>query len=116
MSVFETRWLRDLAAALMLLSGVTHVAQLWLYALSAASMFAALFGMFYFLIALGLAGKSRFTLWLGVAIPALGVIAGIQRYLSPETVDLGRLNVAINLTVIIICGQVLFRTRHARMD
>lgn len=116
MPVFETRKFRDLAASLMLLAGITHVAQLWFYTLSGTTIFAALFGMFYFLIALGLAGRSRFTLWTGVMIPGLGVAAGIQRYLGPSPVNLTLLNVAINLLVIILCGYTLFRTRHSEMD
>ena len=101
MPVVETRKVRDLAAALMLLAGITHVAQLWIYPLDGATIFAALFGMFYFLIALGLAGRSRFSLWVGVVIPALGISAGIDRYLSPSPVDLSQVNVAINLLVVI---------------
>ena len=74
------------------------------------------FGTIYFLIALGLAGRSRFSLWVGVVIPALGISAGIDRYLSPSPVDLGLVNVAINLLVVILCGYTLFRTRHSDME
>jgi len=116
MPVFKTRKLRDLAAALMLLAGITHVGQLWFYSLSGTTIFAALFGMFYFLIALGLAGKSRFSLWVAVMIPALGVVGGTQRYISPSPVELTLLNVAINLLVIFLCLYTLYRTRHSEMD
>jgi hypothetical protein len=116
MPVFETRKFRDLAAALMLLAGVTHVAQLWLYALSGTTVLAALLGMFYFLIALGLAGRSRFSLWVGVMIPGLGAAAGLQFYLSRPPVELTLLNVCINSLVVILCAYTLFRTRHAEMD
>ena len=116
MPVFETRKLRDLAAALMLLAGITHVAQLWIYALSGSTIFAAMFGMVYFLIALGLAGKSRFSLWTGVIMPALAVLAGEQRHTGPSPVDLSLLNLGINLSVLCLCGYTLYRTRHSDMD
>ena len=100
----------------MLLAGVLHVAQLWIYQLSADTLIAAVFGMFYFLIALGLAGRSRFTLWIGVVVPAIGTWADIERYLSADPVNLVLVNVAINLMVIVLCGYTLIRTRHSQMD
>ncbi len=114
--VFETRKFRDLAAALMLLAGVSHVAQLWLYPLDGTTMIAALFGVFYFLLALGLAGQSRFSLWVGVCIPGIGAAGGIQRYLSPAAVGMTLPNVFINLLVIALCAYILFHTRHSDMD
>ena len=102
MPVLETRKLRDLSAALMLLAGITHVAQLWIYTLSGATIFAAMFGMVYFLIALGLAGNSRFTLWTGVIIPALAVVAG-EPHQPPSTLDLAPLNLGINILVLFLC-------------
>jgi hypothetical protein len=115
MPVLETRKLRDLAAALMLLAGITHVAQLWIYTLGGTTIFAAMFGVVYFLIALGLAGNSRFTLWLGVIIPALAVVAG-EPHQPSSVVNLTPLNLGINSVVLFLCGYTLYRTRHSEMD
>jgi hypothetical protein len=114
--VAATRRARDLAAALMLCGGVLNIAQLWLFPLNGTSIIAAVFGLMYLLIFLGLAGQSRFTLWLAVLIPGLGVAAGVARYLSPEPASIALVNVGLNMTVIIICVTILLRTRHAQMD
>jgi hypothetical protein len=116
MPVFETRKLRDLAAALMLLAGITQVAHLWLYTLTGTTIVTAMFGVVYFLIALGLAGKSRFSLWVAVIIPALAVVTGMLRQTWSAPIDLNLLNVSINLLVLFLCGYTLYRTRHSEMD
>ena len=116
MARLESRKLRDLAAGLMVLSGTTHSAQLWLYPLSGTTVMAAVFGLMFFLLSLGLAGQSRFSLWMGVCLPGVGVINGLQRYLSPQAVEMGVFNIAINLMVLILCAQVLHRTRHMDME
>ena len=111
-----TRRARDLAAALMLCGGVLNIAQLWLFPLSGTTIVASVFGLMYLLVFLGLAGQSRFTLWLAVLIPGLGLAAGVARYLSPDPGEITLVNVALNLAVIIICAGILVRTRHAQMD
>ncbi|MCX2979473.1 hypothetical protein EYC98_01210 [Halieaceae bacterium IMCC14734] len=114
--VAATRRARDLAAALMLCGGVLNIAQLWLFPLGGTTIVASVFGLMYLLVFLGLAGQSRFTLWLAVLIPGLGVVAGVARYVSPAPAEIALVNVALNLTVIIICAGILIRTRHVQMD
>ncbi len=116
MPLAATRRARDLAAALMLGGGVLNIAQLWFFPLAGTTIVAAVFGLMYLLIFLGLAGQSRLTLWLAVIIPGIGVAAGIARYVSPDPAEIALVNVALNLTVIIICATILLRTRHADMD
>ena len=113
MPVYATRKLRNLATALVLVSGISHVAQLWFVELDGPALITALIGMFYLLICLGLAGASRFTLWIGVFIPALA--AGISVSLLPQQPML-LVHTATDAVVIAICGYILVRTRHAEMD
>ena len=56
MPVFATRKLRNIGAALMLLSGLIHIGSLWFNELNSVTLVVASFGVFYFLIGLGLAG------------------------------------------------------------
>ena len=65
---------------------------------------------------LGLAGRSRFSLWTGILIPAMGSWASALRYTSTAPASLVMANVAINLVVMILCAYTLFRTRHVEMD
>lgn len=116
MPLAATRRARDLAAALMLCGGVLNIAQLWLFPLTGTTIIAAVSGLMYLLIFLGLAGQSRFTLWLAVFIPGVGVAAAIARYLSADPANIALVNVGLNLTVIIICVTILLRTRHEQMD
>jgi hypothetical protein len=116
MPVYATRNLRNLAAALMLLSGLTHVGQLWFVKLNGIALLAALLGMFYLLISLGLSGQSRFSLWLATGLPAAAAYAAV---LKPETRLLPTLwpwHIAADIAVPCLCLYILFRTRHSRMD
>jgi hypothetical protein len=116
MPVNATRKLRNLAAALMLVSGLTHVGQLWFVKLDGEALLAALLGMFYLLISLGLSGQSRFTLWLAIALPAAAATGAI---LEPESSPLPALliwHVAVDIAVAGFCAYILFRTRYSEMD
>ena len=116
MPVYATRNLRNLAATLMLLSGLTHVGQLWFVKLGGYALLAALLGMFYLLISLGLSGRSRFTLWLASCLPAAAAYAAV---LKPETRLLPTLwfwHIGVDIAVTCLCLYILFRTRHSEMD
>ena len=116
MPVYATRRLRNLAATLMLLSGLTHVGQLWFVKLDGYAVSAALLGMFYLLISLGLSGRSRFTLWLASCLPAAVAYAAV---LKPETKLISTLwlwHIAVDIAVPCLCLYILYRTRHSEMD
>lgn len=116
MPVYKTRKLRNLAAGITLLSAVTHVAQLWFVELDAPTMFAALFGIFYFLLGLGLAGQSRFSLWLGLAVPAIGSAAAWVRLSMGLGSGLAYFHIFADLLIMALCLYIVIRTRHANMD
>lgn len=116
MSVYHTRKVRNLAALLFMLSGISHVAQLWFRETDATALFTALLGMLYLLLALGLSGQSRFALWATSASAIAGAAAG-RKLLSPTALDpLVIWHFAIDGIVAALCLYVLYRTRHADMD
>lgn len=116
MPVHATRKLRNLTATLMGLSGFTHIAQLWFFDLEPASLIGAAFGVIYLLISLGLAGHSRFTLWIATIIPGAGATAGVLRYLTLTEMPLTLFHVTVNALVVFFSLYILFRTRHVIMD
>ena len=116
MPFMATRKLRNLAAALTLVSGVSHVAQLWFVALDGPALFAALVGILYLLLGLGLAGRSRFSLFLGVALPAVGCAAAWQRLLLELGGSFPPAHIAVDIAVIALCLYVLVKTWHVEMD
>lgn len=116
MPVYATRKLRNLAATLMLLSGLSHVGQLWFRELDGMALITALLGMFYLVLALGLSGQSRFTLWVSSVTVCASGMAGSQ-LLDLDALDpLLAWHLAVDALVVPLCLYVLFRTRHSEMD
>jgi hypothetical protein len=106
------RLMRNSAAALLLLSGLIHLGGLWFNELSARALLAALFGSAYLLIAIGLLGISRFTLFVAMAVPATG--AGLSLRYTPllEMTPLGFAQVLVNGLVCVLCATVLWQVRN----
>jgi hypothetical protein len=103
--------LRNIAATLLCLSGITHIAGLWLRDIDSHVLVDALFGAAYLYIAIGLYGQSRFALVTAIVFPAIGaalVLANVQ--LS----SLGTLQLTLlcaNSIAIVLCSAVLFVVR-----
>ncbi len=116
MPVHETRKLRNFAATLSLISGGAHVGQLWYTELDALAMATALLGIFYFLLGLGLAGQSRFSLWMAIVIPVLSVFALGEYLLLGPQIMVAVLLITLDTLIIAIAAYILFKTRHAEMD
>ena len=116
MPVYATRKLRNLAAGLMLASGLTHVGQLWFVALDGEVLVGALLGMFYLLISLGLSGQSRFSLWIAVVLPTMGVYLGLQSLAQTIASPLEWWHLLADSAVAISCAYILVKTRHVVMD
>jgi hypothetical protein len=116
MPVYATRKFRNMATTLILLSGLTHVAQLWFVKLDGATILTALLGMSYLLIGLGLSGQSRFTLWLATCIPSAAAAAEITGLSSTTPGLLLLWHTSANISVALLCAYILYRTRHAEMD
>jgi hypothetical protein len=116
MPAHATRQIRNTAVLLMLASGVTHVAQLWFRDTDPAALLTALVGMYYLVLALGLAGRARFTVWI-TAASLLGEAAfGLSLWSADAPDMLMAWHILAGVTVAGLCLYVLYRTRYSPMD
>ncbi len=100
---------RRVAAWLMILSGVTHVAQLFVYETEIKVLGAAGFGVIYFTIGLLLLlWRSRVPLWLGAILPVIGGLAGVARFMTQPN-PFSVWHVAIDVVVVSLCIYCLRR-------
>ena len=104
------RRLRNFAATLVTLSGIAHVAALWHRNLDETALLDALLGSVYLIIGLGLYGQSRFTLFMGIAIPA--AVAAYLRTTSPDGDPVYSARLAVDVTVVFCCAVILWRVRN----
>lgn len=102
---------RKFAAGLMMLSGVTHVAQLAVYKAEAHVVTAAVFGLLYFSIGLYLLRPKRAALWCAVLFPLIGGSLGIYRFLVLQPNPFTVLHVIIDIAVISTCVWLLLRRK-----
>ena len=107
-----TRFIRNLAAILITVSGVSHIAGLWFLDLGNKTLLSTLFGAVYLYIGLGLFGQSRFTLFLAMVIPAGGVSLLLQ-YTPFETMSaLALLRIVASVLVILFSAIALWNVRN----
>ena len=116
MSVYATRKLRNLAASLILLSGFSHVAQLWLETLTGPVLISAAIGMIYLLLALGLFGQSRFSLGAGCLLPALSTWLMLSANTSQDNNPFLVFHLLTAISVALLSLYILVKTRHEEMD
>ncbi|MAT94480.1 MAG: hypothetical protein CME59_18045 [Halioglobus sp.] len=103
------RPLRLLAAALVAASGAALVAALWLRPLTAEAVLDALLGAVYLILGIGLLGRSRFSLVLGIVIP--GAVATALS-LTQSAAPLHTLRLAADCAIALCCALALWRLRH----
>jgi hypothetical protein len=106
--------IRKVAAVLMLLSGVTHVAQLAVYPAHAHVVTAAVFGLLYFSIGLYLLQPARAALWCGAIFPLIGGSLGIYRFIVLQPNPFTVFHVIVDVAVIAICVRLLVRKGEAQ--
>lgn len=102
--------LRLTAAIIAVMAGVGRIAALWLQDLSAAAVGDALLGAVYLMIAIGLFGRSRLSLFLALLVPAaasLGTLYGMT-----DATDGDILRMALDLGIFLFSALELWRTRH----
>lgn len=102
--------LRNTAATLMCLSGIGQIATLWLQALTGTALVDGLWGTVYVIIGIGLYGHSRFSVYMGMVIPAAAI--GLLMYTAPLAEHLYTLGTAVDVTIILLCAVVLWESRH----
>jgi hypothetical protein len=102
--------LRFLAAGLLTGSGLAHIASLWFRELDQGAVGAMLLGAVYLIIAIGLFGQSRFTLFLSIAVPAAVALGTLQQTAQPGSLQ--AINLAVNAAIICLSAIVLWQVRN----
>ncbi|NUM54403.1 MAG: hypothetical protein HUU46_12215 [Candidatus Hydrogenedentes bacterium] len=103
---------RRVAAVLMLVSGVTHVAQLYFYPANHSAWGASIFGGIYFALGLYLRfSKGRAALWLTAILPSIGGALGVWRFLHLHRNPFSVFHVAVDLVVVPCCIYLLSRRK-----
>ncbi|CAA0092845.1 Uncharacterised protein [Halioglobus japonicus] len=102
--------LRKTAATLMCLSGTAQFASLWLRELTGTALIDGLWGTVYLIIGIGLFGHSRFSVVMGIVVPATA--AGVLIYNLPNPELAYTLRIAIDAVVALVCAVVLWESRH----
>ncbi len=103
-------FLRIVAASLLCLSGLAHIAALWHRELTGMAIGDALLGSVYLIIAMGLFGKSRFSLFMAIVIPAAVTAWLYATLLQPGQVQL--LRMGVDLSVALLSTLVLWNVRN----
>ena len=103
-------FLRNTAATLMCLSGIGQIAALWLRALTGTALVDGLWGTAYLVTGIGLFGRSRFSLFMAVVIPAIATALLYYTVHQPEQAYV--LRVAVDAAIVLLCVIVLWQTRH----
>lgn len=104
------RRLRLTAACLISLSGLSLIAALWLRELSEYALLDALLGACYVIAGIGLFGRSRFSLFVGIAMP--GISAALLYALLPEPDYTYWLRMAVDGLTALLCLIVLWQVRN----
>lgn len=104
------RFLRSLAALLASLYGCMLVATLWLRELTEVAALDALIGGIYVILGIGLVGRSRFSLFLGVILPAIS-IAVIGNLFEPIE-QVYRLRITVDATIALFSLIALWHVRN----
>ncbi|WP_152442324.1 hypothetical protein [Pseudomonas putida] len=107
MSSNTLKGIRKLSAALMLLSGVTHLSQLVVYGFALNVIGAATFGAIYLVVGIYLLKSGTLGLWLGSYLPLAGGIMGACRYLLVHNNPFSLFHIGIDLIVVPSCLYLL---------
>ena len=105
------RRLRTFAAILITLAGTALISALWFRELTETAVLDAVLGAIYLIIGIGLFGRSRFTLFTALVVPALDVAWMLQGTPAAalEPVQVTRL--AADGLVVLSAALVLMRRR-----
>jgi hypothetical protein len=105
-------WLRNLAATLLTLSGISHIAALWLRDVDLAVLVDASFGAVYLFIGIGLYGRSKFVLVPAIIVPAIGAWLALANNELSSFSTMGLSQLSVDLIIIALSAIVLFLVRN----
>jgi hypothetical protein len=104
-------WLRNLAATALTLSGISHIAGLWLHDIDLAVLVSASFGAVYLFIGIGLFGQSKFVLLPAIIVPAIGAWLALANNELSSFSTLGLAQLSTDFIIIAVSAIVLFSVR-----
>ncbi|MEH6518729.1 MAG: hypothetical protein V7742_18780 [Halioglobus sp.] len=103
---------RNIAATLITIIGCSHIAELWFSQLSRETLLLALLGAVYLFIGIGLFGRSRFTLFMAMVLPAAGIALALQLDPIESMSEVVLLRITASLLVIALSTNVLWSVRN----
>ncbi|MES2310520.1 MAG: hypothetical protein V4507_16830 [Verrucomicrobiota bacterium] len=92
---------------LLMISGTTHIIQLYFYGNQGHVIGASIFGLLYFLIGLGLQKSCKTAMWLAVTLPVIGGLAGLARFILIHPNPFTAFHVIVDLIVVPLCALKL---------
>jgi hypothetical protein len=103
---------RNIAASLLTISGISHIAELWFRDINSAALAGAMFGALYLIIGIGLYGQSRFSLFMAIIVPATGLWLALQKNTIGAMPPLALIQTCIAGAVIVGSSAVLYAVRN----
>lgn len=105
---------RRTAAGLMILSGITHPAQMLFYGTAPEIRGPAVSGMIFFLVGLGLLTRYRIALWVAVVLPLMGGMGAIYRIVADTPTAFTYFHAAIDFVVVALCIALIASSAGGR--
>jgi hypothetical protein len=101
--------IRFIAGILLVISGVLHVILYIKTSDNPGTSGLLVFGIIYVVIGLLLFNRKRYTLYLGLIIPLIGMTLSMIKFGVPEMISLLALFKVLGLIVIVICAYLLLK-------
>ena len=108
------RLLRTFAAILITLAGAALITALWFRELTETAVIDAVLGAVYLIIGIGLFGRSRFTLFVALVVPALDAAWLFHRVPAASLDGVQAARLSLDLLVVLSAALVLARWRARR--
>jgi len=104
--------IRYLTVALLILTGIVHIAQLSTISNKPAGsvVITALFGVAYLVIAFFIFKENKKALWFGAILPLIGLVLTLPGLFIAST-TLGMFFVVVDSIVIACCAYLIYRSK-----
>jgi len=103
-----TKGIRLLAAFLLVLTGIIHLA-LIVFSSGMEIAVMAIFGLLYVIMGVGLFFRKRFFIYSGLVVPMLGALLGAYSYLVMKPENMTLILISIDIVVILCCCYLVFK-------
>jgi hypothetical protein len=100
-----------IAAYMMLLSGITHPAQMLFYGMAPEIRDPATAGIIFFPVGLGLLTRFRLALFVAITLPLLGGMAALLRIFNATPTPFTYFHALIDFAVVGLCIATFVTTR-----